>query len=759
MDGVPHLTHEALLEHHSFVLRLAKGILGDDAAAQDVVQESMLTALRNPPKHQGLRAWLANVVHSRAVDRARSDRSRARREQTVARGEATDDSSKAIERLEIQHDVVRALLSQEEPYRALVVAEYYEGLSIAEIARRRGMPESTVRANLKKAREMLRAKLRAGYGDGENGWRRQLMLFADLAERAAPSGGARAPTAASVWKPIWIAASAAALLLTASTWILTRPSATSDAMAASVARQEGAVGGSSGLESTGVAGDRVPMTPLVAATKTLAFDVNALDLDGLLAHSRRLKHEIVSRQPEWSREVVDDRFTNRSDARVVRLAKSRGPGLNLAHPGWAGGHSRYSFTAREFVDEAHAQISVFGGSLSMSTHPRVETWFLDLGDADPIAVRAQADASPRPGDAHFRTQWEAMFAPMSDSAMRTERPLATLWEEALARAVADGRVAEADRSGLAQFRPSSPIRVGSTCLLRTFSRDEFDVLVLITVLEDSNDSCAIGWRLFHDASPVRAHAATTMESAIEPDDSPEAARLRSLTPKQLENELLDVFDRSTELMIRTFDPQVVARYGALGRAKHAGLQRLLAPGSPWGELISIPSLRLHELKFNKSFSTGYDVYPVRLEGSEVRDYALTTPSRCAMVHLGSVGLESLTIEQLSDASDPAVRFLTVESPAGFVPVTFGPQDDPTGDALVAKRAAGADAARATYFEQAIELGATRRVIPQLGHTYLVRSSYSDRRDVLGAITVAQIDRQGLVLAWRSLRNTESDGPR
>ena len=48
-------------------------------------------------------------------------------------------------RLELQRNVVEAVLALDEPYRGVIVHRYFDGLSIKAIARRLGVPVETVR--------------------------------------------------------------------------------------------------------------------------------------------------------------------------------------------------------------------------------------------------------------------------------------------------------------------------------------------------------------------------------------------------------------------------------------------------------------------------------------------------------------------------------------------------------------------------------------------------------------------------------------
>lgn len=70
-----------------------------------------------------------------------------------------------VERIELQRCVSEAVLALPEPYRSVVSLRYYEDLSSAQIARRLGVPEATVRVRLMRALERLRRKLDRTFGE------------------------------------------------------------------------------------------------------------------------------------------------------------------------------------------------------------------------------------------------------------------------------------------------------------------------------------------------------------------------------------------------------------------------------------------------------------------------------------------------------------------------------------------------------------------------------------------------------------------
>src|SRR5436190_18948403 len=70
-----------LLEHVEGVRRLARQIVADSAAAEDVAQEALLEASqRRPREGWGLGAWLRAVVRNKARERRRAETRRIARE-------------------------------------------------------------------------------------------------------------------------------------------------------------------------------------------------------------------------------------------------------------------------------------------------------------------------------------------------------------------------------------------------------------------------------------------------------------------------------------------------------------------------------------------------------------------------------------------------------------------------------------------------------------------------------------------------------
>ncbi|MBL8801068.1 MAG: sigma-70 family RNA polymerase sigma factor [Planctomycetes bacterium] len=161
---LPH--SQALLEHAAFVRAVARSLVRDDAAADDLAQDTWVRAAtaRAPERLGELKQWLAKITRNRAAELGRSGARRSTRERAVARAEALESVEETVARLDAQRDVVAKILALDEPYRSVVVLRYYHELSSEEIAQRLGSKPATVRTQLTRAHELLRGKLDKQYG-------------------------------------------------------------------------------------------------------------------------------------------------------------------------------------------------------------------------------------------------------------------------------------------------------------------------------------------------------------------------------------------------------------------------------------------------------------------------------------------------------------------------------------------------------------------------------------------------------------------
>jgi len=198
---------------------LALQLVTDAAAADDLVQETVMAALKRRPstnedRGEGARAWLTAVLRKQAKYALRTTRHRRQREERAARAEALPDSTELIARAETQRALSEAVFSLSEPYRSVVLLRYFEGLEPTEIAAQRGVPAATVRSQLSRALAELRATLDRRHDGDRRAWCEALLPLAIHRGLLPKSVGlSMASTLALFVMKHWLAASFVAVLI------------------------------------------------------------------------------------------------------------------------------------------------------------------------------------------------------------------------------------------------------------------------------------------------------------------------------------------------------------------------------------------------------------------------------------------------------------------------------------------------------------------------------------------------------------------
>lgn len=184
---------EALLAHSTWVRSLARGLVHDANAADDLVQGTWVAALDRPPRPgSNLEGWLATVVRNLALRRRRSEARRTLHQRSAAKPEAQPSVEELHARGELQRDLVQAVLDLEEPYSSTILQRYFEGLPPRAIAARQGVPVNTVHSRLSRGLGLLRARLEPTHGPGTRGAPALLALVQENGWKASIGPGALA---------------------------------------------------------------------------------------------------------------------------------------------------------------------------------------------------------------------------------------------------------------------------------------------------------------------------------------------------------------------------------------------------------------------------------------------------------------------------------------------------------------------------------------------------------------------------------------
>lgn len=141
-----------------YALRLT----GDRARAEEVVQETLVRAWSRAAdldlEPGALRGWLFTVARNLVTDLRRSDAARPATvtdDHALSVAPAVDDLERAMQ----SWTVAEALDRLTADHRAVLVTTFYEGHSVAEAARRLGIPPGTVKSRTYYALRALRLAL------------------------------------------------------------------------------------------------------------------------------------------------------------------------------------------------------------------------------------------------------------------------------------------------------------------------------------------------------------------------------------------------------------------------------------------------------------------------------------------------------------------------------------------------------------------------------------------------------------------------
>jgi RNA polymerase sigma-70 factor (ECF subfamily) len=159
---------EALV-HADRLYNLGRRLTGNDADAEELVQETFVRALAGARTFVGgnLKAWLFTILRNTFVDQRRGDRTapRAAGGDLIDAG-AGDDAELLRDDLELDRlrrvvgeEIEAALAALSDEARTIVLLDV-EGFSESEVADVLGCPVGTVKSRLSRARALLRRKLK-----------------------------------------------------------------------------------------------------------------------------------------------------------------------------------------------------------------------------------------------------------------------------------------------------------------------------------------------------------------------------------------------------------------------------------------------------------------------------------------------------------------------------------------------------------------------------------------------------------------------
>ena len=164
-------------KHNQKLYRLARSIMRNDSEAEDIVQETYVTAFAHLASFRGeaaLATWLSRIAINEALGRLRRGRRAAAVIATEPASQAhiipfpnaasTDDPERTMAQRQILKVVEQATDALPDVYRTVFVARVIEGLSTEETADLLNLKPQTVKTRLHRARDLVRKQIDAQIG-------------------------------------------------------------------------------------------------------------------------------------------------------------------------------------------------------------------------------------------------------------------------------------------------------------------------------------------------------------------------------------------------------------------------------------------------------------------------------------------------------------------------------------------------------------------------------------------------------------------
>lgn len=152
--------------YSGYLLQLSYLYVKDWATAEDIVQESFIKYFRHHEQFKGeasLRTYLGKITIHNCHDYLRSWKKKSQVFSQLLLGKAPSNEltiEKQILQALDETELTKQVLQLPLKYRESIILFYYEELTTAEIASLLQVSENTIKTSLKRAREMLKKRLK-----------------------------------------------------------------------------------------------------------------------------------------------------------------------------------------------------------------------------------------------------------------------------------------------------------------------------------------------------------------------------------------------------------------------------------------------------------------------------------------------------------------------------------------------------------------------------------------------------------------------
>ena len=146
------------------VLRIATTYTHNLSIAEDIFQEVFIKVARNIDKFEKRsteKTWIIRITINTCKDYLKSSwNKKVVPMETIEQNDITKHSDDTILKEELSTIVIQEILKLPEKYKEVLLLYYYQDLRTTDISKILNIPESSIRTRLKRARELIKDKLK-----------------------------------------------------------------------------------------------------------------------------------------------------------------------------------------------------------------------------------------------------------------------------------------------------------------------------------------------------------------------------------------------------------------------------------------------------------------------------------------------------------------------------------------------------------------------------------------------------------------------
>ena len=157
LSGRREMFEQIVLEYQNLVFTVCFNIVKDHGEAENMAQETFLTAFRSLSHYRGgnFKAWLCRIAVNKSTDSIRKQSRYILEELDESQRDTGQSVEEAYDRKELLEKLEHILSALPKKYGQVTKAFYYGQYSLKEIAARLELPERTVETRLYRAKKLI----------------------------------------------------------------------------------------------------------------------------------------------------------------------------------------------------------------------------------------------------------------------------------------------------------------------------------------------------------------------------------------------------------------------------------------------------------------------------------------------------------------------------------------------------------------------------------------------------------------------------